>query len=201
MNADFLIDTLNFIHPLSSSCDRHLRAELISESHPKKELLLKVGQTARKIYFINKGFARAYYYTKEGRECTCWFMGRGDLMISVHSFYTQQPAQENIEILEEAELLSLKWSQLQTLYADHPEFNYTGRRLTEKYYLMAEERAILLRTLTATERYERLLQTYPGISQKATLGQIASYLGISPETLSRIRNSKTHLINIKKTAP
>ena len=145
------------------------------------------GETSRRIYFINKGFARAYYVTRQGRECTSWFMGQGDLMISVYSFYTQKPAAENIE------LLSISWNQLQGIYADFPEYNYTGRLVTEKYYMLSEERTILLRTLSARERYERLLQLHPGITQKASLGQIASYLGMTQETLSRVRGARNIL--------
>jgi CRP-like cAMP-binding protein len=190
MNVELLIQTLNFIAPLSAALDRRFRDTLVHETYPKRHLLLREGQVSNKIYFINSGFARAFYLTREGKECTSWFMGKGELMISVYSFYTQQPAVENIELLESSELLSLTWSQLQGIYADFPEYNYTGRLVTEKYYQLSEERAVLLRTLTAKERYQRLIQTHPGILQKASQGQIASYLGISPETLSRVRASK-----------
>jgi hypothetical protein len=73
------------------------------------------------------------------------------------------------------------------LYNDFPEFNLTGRLITEQYYIRSEERAINLQTLPARQRYQNLLNAYPGILQKASLGQIASYLGIKQETLSRIR--------------
>jgi len=193
MNTDLLIQTLNFIAPLSDALYRRFRETLKEEKHPKKHLLLKEGETSKKIYFINNGFARAYHITPEGKECTSWFMARGDLMISVYSFYTQQPAAENIELLEDSELLSMTWNQLQGIYADFPEYNYTGRLVTEKYYMLSEERAILFRKLSAKKRYEQLIKTHPGILQKAQLGQIASYLGISQETLSRIRGSKAIL--------
>jgi len=187
MNVELLIQTLNFISPLSAALDKRFRETLVQENYPKRHHLLREGQVANKIYFINKGFARAYYETREGKECTSWFMGQGELMISVYSFYTQQPAAESIELLENSELLSMTWNQLQAIYADFPEYNYTGRLVTEKYYQLSEERAVLLRTLSAKERYQRLIETHPGITQKAQLGQIASYLGISQETLSRVR--------------
>jgi CRP-like cAMP-binding protein len=193
MNAESLIQMLNFISPLSAALDRRFRELIKEEVYPKRTLLLKEGEISRKIYFINKGFARAYYVTRHGRECTPWFMGQGELMISVYSFYTQKPAAENIELLEDSELLSMTWNQLQSIYAEFPEYNYTGRLVTEKYYMLAEERTILLRTLSARERYEKLLEIHPGITQKASLGQVASYLGISPETLSRVRSGKTVL--------
>ncbi|MGY4538197.1 CRP-like cAMP-binding protein [Mucilaginibacter sp. UYNi724] len=199
MNVELLIQTLNFISPLSSELDKRFRENLREEKFPRRHLLLKEGQIANKIYFINQGFARAFYYTREGKECTSWFMGKGELMISVYSFYTQQPAAENIELLEQSELLSMTWNQLQGIYADFPEYNFIGRIVTEKYYQLSEERAVLLRTLSAKERYERLLLTHPGILEKAQLGQIASYLGLSAETLSRVRGMKDNLTLVKKT--
>ena len=200
MDADHLLAQLNMIAPLSEKLEIRFRQCLKSETLPRRHLLLESGQISRKIYFINRGFARAFHHEPSGREYTTWFMGEGDLMISVFSFYTQRPAAENIELLEESELLSMTWNQLQSIYADHPEYNYTGRLVTEKYYIMAEERAILLRTLTARERYERLLLSYPGILQKASLGQVASFLGISQETLSRIRNHRPPTNLIAKSA-
>lgn len=190
MDVDLLIQTLNFIAPLSAELQQSLSGYVVEEPYAKKHLLLKEGQVAKKIFFIKNGFARAFYYPHDGKECTSWFMGKGDIMISVYSFFTQQPAAENIELLEESIIQSITWNQLQSIYADFKEFNYIGRIITEKYYIQSEERAILLRTLTAKERYELLLKSHPTIFQKASLGQIASYLGISQETLSRVRGKK-----------
>ena len=197
MNVELLLQTLNFISPMSAALDRRFRETLKEEHRPKKYHLLREGEIANKIYFINNGFARAYYI-QDDKECTSWFMSKGDLMISVYSFYTQQPAAENIELLADSELLSMSWSQLQGIYADFPEYNFTGRLVTEKYYLLAEERAVLMRTLSAKKRYERLIQTHPDILRNASLGQIASYLGISQETLSRVRAAKPDLTLVKK---
>lgn len=190
MDVDLLIQTLGFIAPLSSELQRSLSHYVKEEYYPKKQLLLKEGQVAKKIFFIKKGFARAFYYTRDAKECTSWFMGQADVMISVYSFFTQQPAAESIELLEDSIIQSITWSQLQSIYADFKEFNYIGRIITEKYYIKSEERAILLRTLTAKERYELLLHSHPNIFQKASLGQIASYLGISQETMSRVRGKQ-----------
>ena len=84
-------------------------------------------------------------------------------------------------------LKSLEASFSQKAFEKYPEFNLIGRLLTEKYYIELEERTISLQFQTATERYLKLLQQQPQLLQKASLGMIASYLGISQETLSRIR--------------
>src|SRR5579875_736341 len=111
MNTDLLIQTLNFIAPLASKIQERLHEYLIEEKYPKRHLLVKEGQVAKRIYFIEEGFARAYFYSG-AKECTTWFMGRGDFMISVFSFFTQQPAVENVELLENSILLSMTWTQL-----------------------------------------------------------------------------------------
>jgi hypothetical protein len=87
-------------------------------------------------------------------------------------------------------LQSINWDQLQNIYKDFPEFNQTGRLVTEHYYIKSEERTINLQTLDAKQRYEKLISEYPEILQKASLGQIASFLSIKQETLSRIRSKK-----------
>lgn len=117
-------------------------------------------------------------------------MGEGEFIISVYSFFSRRPSFENIEVLEDCIVQSINWDQLQAIYKQYPEFNLTGRIITEQYYIQSEERSIQLQTLSGKERYEKLLREYPGILQKASLGHIASYLGIKQETLSRIRGHK-----------
>ena len=161
-------------------------ASLKEEKFYKRDLLLKEGQIARRIYFIQKGFCRAFYLNGD-KEYTTWFMGEGDIMISVYSFFTQQPSVENIEVLQDSIFLSMSWQQLQKIYQTFPDFNLFGRIITEQYYIKSEERAIALRTLSAKDRYLSLTKAYPAVLQNASLGQIASHLGMSLETLSRIR--------------
>lgn len=193
-DEELLFQILHFIAPVSAALREELGSRLKREKYAKKQVLVRPGEVARKIYFIREGFARACYHDADGREHTTWFMGPGDFMISVYSFFTQQPAAEQIELLADSRLLSLTWQQLQSLYADHPEFNYHGRVLTQKYYIQSEERAVMLRTRDAAERYRMLLIQYPQLTQQASLAQVASFLSVTPETLSRIRAGKSHLI-------
>jgi CRP-like cAMP-binding protein len=186
-DIELLFRILTFIAPLSGALRKRFEDCIVRKAYPKKFRLLREGEINRHIYFIRKGSARAFFFDHDGREHTTWFMGANDLMISVYSFYTQKPAAENIELLEDSVLLSMTWDQLQTIYAEFPEYNFHGRLVTEKYYIQSEERAILLRTKNPAERYQLLLEKYPGILQTAALGQIASFLGITQETLSRIR--------------
>ncbi|MXV14319.1 Crp/Fnr family transcriptional regulator [Hufsiella ginkgonis] len=172
-------------NPLQDFLHTHTRVYEL----PPRHVLLEEGTTCRKIYFIHSGFARACYFN-DGKEVTAWFMGEGDVIISVYSFFTQTPGAERIELLQDSTLVSLSYERLQEAYRLFPEFNVIGRRLTEHYYILSEARAIGLRMLHAKERYNRLLDQYPSVLQNASLGQIASYLGITQETLSRIRRRK-----------
>ncbi|QKJ31816.1 Crp/Fnr family transcriptional regulator [Mucilaginibacter mali] len=186
MDTSPLFQTLNSITILSQPLKDAIAGMLVEGQVKKKQQILKSGQVSQRICFIKQGFVRAYY-DKGDSTFTNWFMDTGDIIISVYSFFSRKPSFENIEALEDCTLQSITWDQLQYLYKTFPEFNITGRVITEQYYIRSEERAIDLQTLTATQRYEKLLAQYPGILQKATLGQIATYLSIKQETLSRIR--------------
>lgn len=188
-----LLETLSFIIPLPTPMQNRVKEESLIETFERKKLLLSPGETARRIYFIRSGFLRAYFIDDGGNECTTWFTGKGDLMISVNSFFTQQPANEYIEVLQDCKLQSLTWLELNAYYADFGEANLLGRLITQRYFILSEERAILLRTRSPEQRYDLLLRTHPEIEQQTTQQNIASFLNISRETLSRIRRKKTRM--------
>jgi CRP-like cAMP-binding protein len=183
-----VLQVMGHIAPLPAPFQQRLKEELYTESFKARHILLRPGDIARRVYYIKQGFLRAYFIDQSGKKHTTWFMRRGDVMISVYSFFTQSPAQEYIEVLQDCILQSLTYGQLQAYYAEFREGNLIGRTLTEKYYILSEKRSISLRTQTQEERYQYLLGEHPDIHQLTTLDNIASYLGISRETLSRMRN-------------
>ncbi|HEX8020397.1 Crp/Fnr family transcriptional regulator [Mucilaginibacter sp.] len=186
METSGLLQVLNSVSILSADLQDEIRSYLVEDHFPKRSVLLKAGQVSQRIYFIKQGFIRAYYH-KNNSEYTSWFMGQGEIIVSIHSFFSRKPSIENIQVLEDSVTQSINWDQLQALYKKYPEFNLTGRLITEQYYIRSEERTISLQTQTARQRYENLLLAYPDILQKVSLGQIASFLSIKQETLSRIR--------------
>ncbi|MEJ7665532.1 MAG: hypothetical protein WKG07_41405 [Hymenobacter sp.] len=122
------------------------------------------------------------YALHAGREISSWFfMSEGDFVISIVSFFTQQPSTEYLELLEPSVVYSIDYQQLDVLYRTFPEFNYVGRVLTERYYVQSERRAYQLRTLPARERYAQLVRDFPKLVQRVPLKHLASHLGISPE--------------------
>lgn len=153
----------------------------------KKEKLLSEDEKSDHIYFLIKGAVRVFYLNQEGGETNTWFLFENELVISVYSFFTSQPSFEYIETLEDCIFITLRKEKLDWLYQNFLEFNIIGSGLTELYYVRNEAQANSLRMLSAKERYQQLLNTQPQLLQRVSLGHIASYLGISAETLSRIR--------------
>lgn len=189
-DEELLFQVLSLIGPLSVSLRNDISGFLKIEHYPRKHILIARDSVARKVYFITKGYTRSYFHDRDGREHTLRFSGKMQFLSSVYSFFTRQPALENIETLEKSTLLSITWDQLQIVYGEHPEFNYHGRILTEKYYIQSEIRSLIIRANKPQERYQLFLKYCPDVLHHASLGQVASFIGITQETLSRIRASK-----------
>jgi len=179
------------IYPLSNS----LQTEIRENSHlldiPQKTKILNIGEVQKSIYFIIEGAVRTYYIDKKGNQNTSWLLFEQELAISVFSFFSQKPSFEILETLEASSLLVMSHSTLQKLYREYVEFNVIGRVITEKYYIRSEEKANELRMLSARERYASMMKNERNILPRVPLGIIASYLGMTQSTLSRIRATKS----------
>ena len=127
------------------------------------------------------------YYSLEGKDITHWFGFENDFVTSFHSFITGQPAVETIQLLQGSILWSISRADLNVLLDRFPEIERLVRIIYENYYIRLEERFINSQFKSAAERYQNLLEQAPHIIERVPLGYIASYLGISQETLSRIR--------------
>lgn len=152
----------------------------------KNQTLLRVNERCNQLYFINKGLLRGYYLG-DGKEITHWFAQEDEFATSFYAFIAEKPSFETIQALEDSELVMISYQNLQSLYKKFPETERVGRIITETYYVKLEERLLSLQFKTAKERYAGLMQNKPSLLQRAPLGHIASYLGITQETLSRIR--------------
>ncbi len=152
-------------------------------------IILREGEMANYVYFVRKGLLRGFHF-EEGNDITSWIMKELDLMLSVYGFFTRQPSRDTIEALEDCELVYFDYDTLEHIYEKFIEFNINGRKLTQRYYVLSEERSLLLRNHKATERYQYMLDHYPDLVKRVQLQHLASYLGMSKETLSRIRKKK-----------
>ena len=186
-----LLAFLNSIYPLSQSAREYLIQNLKEIEIPKKKFLLKQGRICHNIYFVEKGLLRCFY-TKNDKEVNSWFMKEHDVIFSVESFLNQTPSYENIQVLEDSILHYITYDELQYLYNNCPEFNFIGRVVTEEYYKLSEQRLYSLRMQKANERYNFMMNNFPHIILRVPSKYIASYLGITEETLSRIRASNAN---------
>ena len=185
-----LFNFMSSIKPISDELKDVLEQKLEIIEVPKKTLLLKEGQICNHIHVVVKGLLRMYYI-KDGEEICSRFMNESLMAMSVKSFYSRLPGYEYIETLEPCILARIHKDDLEYVYRTYDEFNYIARAITEQYFIRSEERLFQLRKQSAEERYLYFMDKYPELLQRVPLMYIASYLGLTLETLSRIRKKIT----------
>ncbi|MGH1335319.1 MAG: Crp/Fnr family transcriptional regulator [Aureispira sp.] len=163
------------------------QTHLVYQEFEAKTLVVKENKTAQNIYFIETGLMRSYYL-EEGKEINTYFSCDEGLITIFSSFLRQQPSIEYLEVVEKSKAYSLSYTALYHLYEQFPKFERFGRILAEQNYLCILDRTLLMQTKTAKQRYLDFVEnTAPKIIQGLPLYHIASFLGIAPESLSRIR--------------
>lgn len=156
------------------------------ENHDKGEILLDEGFVCRKMFFLVNGTVRSYFYQK-GKDVTYWIYPENSLFTSWPSFVNQKVSNEFIETIEKSEVLSISYENWNRLTESHPEMDRFGRIWMEEQMAQIHEFYMGYYFMTAKEKYDLVVSVFPSITQRANLGHIASMLGISQETLSRIR--------------
>lgn len=158
------------------------------KEYDKKELVLSEGEVCKYTYFINKGCLR-YFHTIGEQENTAQFFFENAWYTDYESFLTGKPSNQNIETLEKSELILLSAKDMQQLYIDIPKFERFGRIIAENAFLGIRQRNEMLNNMTAEERYVNLIKERPKVVERIPQHYIASYLGIKPPSLSRIRKN------------
>lgn len=171
---------------LTFELETELKSKIKFLKKQKGEFLLKSGQIVSSLFVIEKGLIRSFYNSNE-REINVWFGFENIILGSVMPLFFNQPSIENIQFLEDTTLFYISINDLNEIYKNSLEMNIIGRKMAEEYCKILEERSYSLQTQSAEQRYNDLLKNQPEIVQRISLGHIASYLGISQETLSRIR--------------
>lgn len=154
---------------------------------PKRHILLKKGKACNHLYFMEKGLARNYY-EEDNKELTNDITVEGELLVSFSSFISRSPSLETIELLEDSTLTAFHYDDLNWLYEKYPEMERFGRLVAEYNYNSLVLKSYELKFKSSTERYEELFNSKIELIRRAPIGIIASYLGMSIETLSRIRS-------------
>lgn len=165
-----------------------LEASITQLNFQKGDYFISAGKTSDSVAFLLEGIARVYYLADD-KEITSYFNTtyRNPLIASFVSLLTQQPSKESIHFLTDAKVLMISKTQLENLYAASKNFERFGRLMAEYNYVLAMERIYALQHSAALDRYKALLEQYPNLLNEIPHHFIASYLGIAPESMSRLR--------------
>lgn len=156
----------------------------------KKQYLLQAGEVSRFENFVTKGLLRAYTVDGKGQEHIAMFAMEGWWISDLYSFLTETPATQYIDALEDTEVLSIEKADLEKLYLEVPKFDRLFRKLLQNAFVANQQRILAGISQTAEEQYLAFIKKYPTLEQRIPQHQIASFLGITPETISRIRRNQ-----------
>jgi CRP-like cAMP-binding protein len=188
--------TIQLISNTYSSLTDDTMAEFEREarivSMGKSTLLVKEGQYADKLYFIIKGGARVFYI-KEDRDITDWFAFENEFLISDNSFFQRAPSLHYIELIEPTTLLEISRDDILKISNKRHDFCKLGGIIITKIMLQSKNRIASIQFESAQQKYENLISMRKDIIQRVPLTHIASYLGITLETLSRVRHPKKRI--------
>jgi CRP-like cAMP-binding protein len=188
---------MNFVEYINSfvPLPEKVAVELLSKSRkeylPKHYLLHKEGEVCEKVYFVEEGLVRWFYYSEGGKDITDSFGGENSFITAFDSFFQRKPSRYFIELLEDSTVYWMTYDDLEELLEKFPEVERVGRLILLQILEQALEKNAALQFHNAPERYEFITKKHPDLLQRVSLGHIASYLGITQETLSRIRAKKS----------
>lgn len=173
--------------PFSAAEKQLVQQKFVLLDVPAHHRLVGIGQRANYLYFVNRGCLRFYYPTADGQEITGFIFEEGGFAGVLESFFTQTPSQQVLETLEDCELLALSHADLEKLYQEVPRMNVLVRKILEQRMAYAQKVVASLILQSPEERYEALLRRQPQLLQRVPQKVLATYLGITPVSLSRIR--------------
>jgi CRP-like cAMP-binding protein len=188
-NLEQLFQHFKKFNSLSKEAQKAIADISSMVSIKKNQDLQPIGKTCQTVYFINKGSARIYY-TKDGIDITENFFFENSIIARVESLLTGNPSRKAIQVLEDAEIVSIKANELFKLYDTFPEIERLFRKIFEAAYVDTINRIEGIQFHSAEARYNALLQQAPDVLKRVPLKHVASYLGITQVSLSRIRGQR-----------
>ncbi|WP_214072914.1 Crp/Fnr family transcriptional regulator [Mucilaginibacter sp. dw_454] len=187
MSKETLAKFFHNTNLVSMTVAREIAGQFSYKAVSKHDFLLTEGKISDEYYFLEKGYMRAFAHDTEGNEVTTAFCSPGQVVFEVASFFNRTRSMENLQALTDCEGWFITYKQLNELFHALPEFREFGRSILVKGFSDLKTRMLITITETAEERYAQLLKTSPETFQHAPLKTIASYLGITDTSLSRIR--------------
>lgn len=152
----------------------------------KGEMLIRQGEISKDVVFVGKGMIRQFYY-KNNKEITEHFSYEGCIMMNIESLFRSTPGHLTVEALEPSTVFLLPMNQFRELMREDEDINIFYQRVLEYSLIMSQIKSDSIRFESAKERYNRLFKSHPEVVKRAPLTHIASYLVMTPETLSRVR--------------
>jgi CRP-like cAMP-binding protein len=187
MAAGKLIDFLKNTNLVSLQTAETIALEFVPKKIAAHQFLLQEGMISNEYVFLESGFMRAFAHDTNGNEVTTNFYSGYQLVFEVSSFFNRTRSKENIQAISDCSGWVITYEQLNTLFHSLPEFREFGRAVLVKGFAALKTRVLSMITETAEARYDTLLKNNPEIFQHVPLKHIASYLGITDTSLSRIR--------------
>ena len=187
MNNPALIQFLQSTRLVSSGTAEEIAREFTPRTISKHDFFLREDSICNEYFFLEKGFMRAFAHDTDGNDVTTNFYSDRQVVFEVSSFFNRTRSKENIQAIEDCSGWYITYEQLNHLFHSLPEFREFGRSILVKGFTGLKTRMLAMITETAEQRYDTLLKANPEIFQHAALKHIASYLGITDTSLSRIR--------------
>jgi len=193
MNKETALKAISKMYtPLPKECNEELLNSAKLLKIKKETILVKEGQYSDKTFFILNGCARAYYL-KDGKDISDWFAFENEFISSINSFFLKVPSPHYIEVLEDSVLVEISRAEADRLADKYRAFERLTKIIVTKTMLQQQARIASMQFYSAEQKYNNLLSIYPTITQRIPLTHIASYIGITLETLSRIRKPKKRI--------
>lgn len=189
MNAENLFLLLSKSHPISEEFKYALEKELVHLSLPKNFHLLEAPRVADHSYFLEDGFAMAYAFLDGKRQVEGFWKSR-QIILSGKSFFEGVASQEFIQLMIPSEVLCLSKASVMKLYDHYPESHVLTRMIMNQYYEEGRMRVREFQFSSAAERFQKLLRMFPHIEQWVSQEHIASYIGITPQSLARLKREE-----------
>jgi CRP-like cAMP-binding protein len=183
----FPIERIRQIIEVSQSEEQVLRDHFVEKHFPKGDHFLTEYQICRYLGFISRGLVR-YYINADGEDKTYYFGKEGDFVCDYESFLPQKPSNKNIQVLEDSSIYIINYQGLQSVYDHLNQGDRFGRIGIEQVFVNILQQLTSFYNDPPELRYKQFLENYPDISQRIPQYYIASYVGIKPQSLSRIRN-------------
>ncbi len=165
-----------------------LESILVPLKFAKNEMILREGETCTNIYWVVKGLVRQYYY-KNGKELTEYMASENTIVMCIESLFREQPTHLQIKALEPTIMIALPKAELEAVAMKSVNIQILFRKILEESLILSQHHADMLRFESAQDRYAKLVKNQPQLVLRAPLVYIASYLQMTPETLSRVRTA------------